>query len=136
MAYWLKLVGKSDWPVTEHWVQERSDLLKEIRFGDRHRPTPISAGDHLVYHAVGDRRLIAVVEVRSSEARYDDALEWERQWPWVLDVRPVVKVGRVSQGPPSSVVSLTESLAHQSFARLSQQQYDAALRALKEAGAR
>lgn len=29
----------------EHWVLERSDLLKEIRFGERHPPDPIRSGD-------------------------------------------------------------------------------------------
>jgi hypothetical protein len=83
---------------------ERSDLLKEIRFGERHPPTPIRRGDHLVYHAVGDRRLIAVVEVVSDEPRHDATVEWEKQWPLVLDVRPVHKVGRVSQGPLTSTL--------------------------------
>jgi hypothetical protein len=64
---WLKLVGTSDWPVSEHWVMERPDLLREVRFGEAHPPAPIRRGDHLLYHAVGARRLIAVVEVESDE---------------------------------------------------------------------
>src|SRR3954453_19402411 len=99
MGHWLKLVGKSDWPVSEHWVMDRSDLLREIRFGERHPPAPIRRGDYLVYHAVGHRRLIEVVAVLSDEARHDTSVEWDRQWPLVLDVRPALKVGRVSQGP-------------------------------------
>lgn len=136
MSAWLKLVGKADWPVSEHWVMERSDLLREIRFGERHPPSPIRRGDRLVYHAVGSQRLIAVVEVLSEEPRHDATLEWERQWPLVLDVRPVLKIGRVSQGPPTSVLHLAEDFAHQSFLPLKPKQFDAAVQALRAAGAR
>jgi hypothetical protein len=136
MAHWLKLVGKVDWQVSEHWVMERSDLLKEIRFGDRHPPTPIRRGDHLVYHAVGHQRLIAVVEVLSDEARHDATVEWEKQWPLVLDVRPVLKIGRISQGPSTSSLGLRDDFAHQSFLPLTESQYENALRLLRAAGAR
>lgn len=136
MAAWLKLVGKADWPVSEHWVMERSDLLREVRFGERHPPTPIARGDHLVYHAVGARKLIAIVDVRSDEPRYDARVEWEKQWPLVLDVAVVLKVGRVSTGPPTSALGLTDHFAHQSFLPLTPGQYDTALDLLKQAGAR
>jgi hypothetical protein len=136
MASWLKLVGKADWPVEEHWVMKRSDLLKQVRFGERHPPTPIRLGDHLVYHAVGQRRLIGVVEVLSHEARHDASVEWERQWPWVLDVAVLMKVGRVSQGPATSQLGLTDDFSHQSFLPLTPAQYEDAVRALRAAGAR
>jgi hypothetical protein len=136
VAAWLKLVGKADWPVSEHWVMERSDLLKEIRFGERHPPTPIRRGDRLVYYAVGSQRLIAVVEVLSEKARHDATVEWERQWPIVLDIRPILKVGRVSQGPATSVLGVAEDLAHQSFVPLKSAQFDLAVEALRAAGAR
>jgi hypothetical protein len=136
VAKWLKLVGKADWPVSEHWVMERSDLLREVRFGERHPPTPIARGDHLVYHAVGHRRLIAVVEVLSDEPRYDASVEWERQWPLVLDIRVTLKVGRVSRGPMTSSLGLTEDFSHQSFLPLKTDEYDAAVRLLRAAGAR
>ena len=115
---------------------ERSDLLREVRFGERHPPTPIRRGDHLVYHAVGHRRLIAVVEVVSDDARYDVALEWERQWPLVLDIRVVLKIGRVSRGPLTSTLGLSDDFAHQSFLPLSAANYDRAVQALRGAGAR
>lgn len=136
MASWLKLVGTVNWRVGEHWVKERSDLLREIRFGDAHPPTPIRQGDHLAYHAVGDRRLIAVVEVRSAKARYDTSDELERPWPWILDVRVLLKVGRVSQGPSTDLLGLTDDFAYQSFLRLAPAQYEHAVQALREAGAR
>ena len=136
MASWLKLVGKADWQVSEHWVMERSDLLREIRFSERNAPTPIQRRDHLVYHAVGHQRLIAVVVVVSEQARYDATLEWEKQWPLVLDVQPVLKVGRVSQGPLTSTLGLRQDLAHQSFLPLRQPEYERAVEALRAAGAR
>lgn len=128
--------ARADWKVPEHWVHERSDLLREIRFGERHPPDSISLGDHLVYHAVGDGRLIAIMTVTSSEARYDAAREWEKQWPLVLDVKPTLRVGRVSTGPPTSVLGLNDDLRHQSFVPLTDTQYDAAVAALRGSGAR
>jgi hypothetical protein len=113
----------------------RSDLLTQVRFSEVHAPTPISRGDHLVYHAVGDRRIIAAVEVQSEVARYDATREWERQWPLVLDVRPLLKVGRVSQSPPTDVVGVKDDFAHQSFLPLTPVHYEAALDALRAAGA-
>lgn len=136
MTHWLKLVGKSDWKVPEHWVLERSDLLREIRFGERHPPDRIALGDHLVYHAVGDGRLIAVMRVTSAEARYDATKEWEKQWPLVLDVKPVLRVGRVSKGAPTSILQLKSDLRHQSFVPLTDVQYEAAVAALRASGAR
>jgi hypothetical protein len=136
MASWLKLVGTIDWPVREHWVMERSDLLEKIRFGDAHPPIPIRRGDQLVYHAVLHRRLIGIVEVRSDEPRYEPEPDWERRWPWVLDVVPILKVGRVSQGPSTSLLDLTDDFAHQSFLPLTTNQYDRAVRLLRVVGAR
>lgn len=136
MAWWLKLVGTVDWPVREHWVMERSDLLRSIRFGEAHPPTPIRRGDHLVYHAVLHRRLIAIVEVVSDEARYEPGPDWERRWPWNLDVVTVRKVGRVSQGPDTALLGLTDDFAHQSFLPLTRQQYERAVQLLAAAGGR
>ena len=136
MAHWLKLVGKADWKVPEHWVLERSDLLKEIRFGERHPPDPIRSGDQLVYHAVGSGQLIAVMTVASPEVRYDAAQKWERQWPLVLEVKPMLRVGRVSQGPPTSVLRLKDDLRHQSFLPLTNARYETAVAALRDCGAR
>jgi hypothetical protein len=135
MQSWLKLVGAADWLVPEHWVHERSDLLTEVRFGKRHPPDGISLGDHLVYHAVVDRRLIAVVEVLSADPRYDIAKEWEKRWPFVLDIRPLLKVGRVSEGPSTDILNLADSLFHESFLRLKPETYAVALKALKASGA-
>jgi hypothetical protein len=128
---WLKLVGKADWRVPEHWATERSDLLSEVRFGERHPPTPIAKDDHLVYHASGDRRLIAIVEVTSDEPRHDVSKEWEQQWPIVLDIRPVMRVGRVSRGPSTDVLQLSDDLMHESFVPLNPTQYRAAVDAFE-----
>jgi hypothetical protein len=121
--------------VPEHWAAERSDLLSEVRFGERHPPTPIAKDDHLVYHASGDRRPIAIVEVTSDEPRHDVSKEWEQQWPIVLDIRPVMRVGRVSRGPSTDVLQLSDDLMHESFVPLNPTQYRAAVDALKAAGA-
>lgn len=135
MTPWLKLVGAADWPVPEHWVAQRSDLLHEVRFGRTHPPEAIALGDHLVYHAVGDRRLIAIVEVTDAEAR-DLPRTGEERWPLVRAVRPVMKIGRVSQAPSTDILNLPDDLRNQSFVKLGRPQYEQASAALRAAGAR
>jgi len=83
-----------------------------------------------------DSRLIAIVEVAVSEPRYDASKEWEKQWPLVLEVKPVLRVGRVSKGPPTSILQLDSSLMQQSFVPLTPQQYKTALAALRSASRR
>lgn len=77
--------------------------------------------------------IIAIVEVTSSEARYDASKEWERQSPLVLDVKPLLKAGRVSRAPSTSSLGLDENLAHESYVPLTNQQYEMAAEALRRA---
>ena len=89
MQGWLKLIGASDFIVPDNWAFERPDLLKIVRFGEAHPPTPIGRGDHLVFHAVGHQRIVAVVEVLDAEAKLDPApKEWEKRWPLMLRSKP------------------------------------------------
>ena len=61
--------------------------------------------------------------------------EWERRWPLVLDVKTLLRVGRVSRAPSTSALGLDENLAHQSYVPLTKQQYELAAEALRRAGA-
>jgi hypothetical protein len=127
MRGWLKLIGASDFIVSENWAFERPDLLTIVRFGDAHPPTPIARGDHLVFHAVGHQRLVAVVEVLDDEARLDPApKEWEKRWPLMLRVKPLLKVRKVSKAPPTAALGALPDLAHQSFLPLTLPQLDLA----------
>jgi hypothetical protein len=132
---WLKLIGATDFIVPDNWAFERPDLLKIVRFGETHPPTPISRGDHLVFHAVGHQRLVAVVEVLDDEAQLDPApQEWEKRWPLMLGVKALVKVRKVSQAPPTASLGPLPDLAHQSFLPLTPAQLEAATKLITKAG--
>jgi hypothetical protein len=137
MATWLKLIGTSHWRVPDAWAIERKELLSEVRFSETHPPDPVQRGDHLVYHAVGDRRIIAIVEVRDDEASRDPhPPEWAKQWPLIRKVRSILRVSRVSQGPSTDGLGELPDLMHQGFVPLTPGQFQTAERLLIQAGAR
>lgn len=134
MKAWLKLVGSSDWTLSEQWTIESKDLLREIRFGTAHPPSAISRGDRLVYHAVVHQRIVAIVEVLDDEARLDPTPpEWAKRWPLIRRVRPLIKVRRLSQSPPTSGLGIFD-LSYQSYVPLSPAQLQTAEELLKKAG--
>jgi hypothetical protein len=135
MRGWLKLVGTSQWQLPEAWGIERKDLLREVRFSELHPPESISRRDRLVYHAVGHQRIVALVEVLDDEASLDPhPSEWEKQWPLILHVRPLVRIARVSWAPPTSSLGQLPDLVHQGFVPLTDAQLQTAERLLANAG--
>lgn len=136
MNGWLKLVGRSDWRLPDAWAIERKELLREVRFSETHPPDPIVRGDRLVYHAVVDCHLIAIVEVVDDEATRDPhPPEWAKQWPLIRQVRPIVRVSRVSQGPATGALGDVPDLMHQGFVPLSAAQLQTAEKLLTMSGA-
>ena len=136
MRGWLKLVGTSDWQLSETWAMERDDLVREVRFGELHPPDPISRGDRLVYHAVGTQRIVAVVEVLDDEPTRDShPVEWEKKWPLILRVRPLLRVSRVSKGPLTSSLGALPDRTHQGFVPLTDAQLGMAEDLLRGVGA-
>jgi hypothetical protein len=136
MQGWLKLVGRTDWHLPDAWVGERKDLLREVRFSEVHPPDSISRGDRLVYHAVGHQRIVAIVEVADNEpCRDPHPSEWEKQWPLILAVRPLLRVSRVSRAPASSSIPELPDRTHQGFVPLTSAQLETAEQLLRNAGA-
>lgn len=136
MRAWLKLIGTAERNAPDAWTIERKDLLRESRFSERNPPDPISRGDRLVYHAVGWQRLIAIVEVLDDEPTRDPApSEWEKQWPLILRVRPLIKVRRISAAPSTHVLGDLYDLAHKGFVPLTPPQLTKAEEALRGVGA-
>jgi hypothetical protein len=137
MRAWLKLVGTVDWQLDEAWTAGRGDLLREVRFSEAHPPDPISRGDRLVYHAVGDQRIVAIVEVLDDDPTVDShPVDWEKRWPLIVRVRPLLRVSRVSQAPATSVLGSVPDRAHQSFVPLTDEQLTLAEKNLQSSGAR
>ena len=85
MAYWLKLIGASDWHVGERPFDQRPSLKTAVRFPrDQFPGQRIGVNDSLVYYAVGGwKRIFAIVQVVGEPKRdvpSGDA-DVERRWP-------------------------------------------------------
>lgn len=131
MNAWLKLLGKADWKMPDAWTHDRKELLRRVRFGGDTPPPEISAGDRLVYYAVGWECFFAVVEVISGEP-YEPATthEWETQWPWAFDIKVIKKKLRLSDSPSILALGSTADRRHQGHVPLTVAQVKKAEQAL------
>jgi len=131
MGCWLKLLGKAEWKIPDAWTHERPELLRYIRFGGDQPPTEITAGDRLVYYAIGWERFFAVAEVISDRS-YEPKVthEWEAQWPWAVDVRVLKKKLRLSEAPSVLALGPTPDRRHQGHVPLTDDQLQQAETAL------
>ena len=98
----------------------------------------IDAGDRLVNYAVGSARVFGsgriylIDEVVSEEPEPGG----HERWPWVVEVRPVVWVSRLSLAPELRDIGVApRSLSQQSHIRLSAEQGELAERLIREAAA-
>ena len=62
MAIWLKLVGATDAPMPDRWLDGRTDLNDEVGFNTR---ASVGIGEDLVLYAIPQRKIIGIAEVRS-----------------------------------------------------------------------
>jgi hypothetical protein len=131
MNAWLKLLGKADWKMPDAWTHDRKELLRRVRFGGETPPLEISAGDRLVYYAVGWECFFAVVEVISGEP-YEPAVthEWEAQWPWAFNIKVIKKKPRLSDSPSILALGSTADRRHQGHVPLTAAQVKKAEQAL------
>ena len=103
MAYFVKMLGSTDMPMPNHPWGHRNDAEDEVRFPAKPAPVEISAGDELVYYAVGGyKRVFAHGANRGcSELTAAPKTVIEKRWPYVAKVslRPSTKLQYVSSGP-------------------------------------
>jgi hypothetical protein len=87
---WFKLVGSTENPLPDDWVQQRPDLLTAIRFPWNKPPSDIWAPGKLVLYAVGSGALIAVQRVDGPPQllpRRGAPGTAENRWPHKLAVK-------------------------------------------------
>ena len=90
MAYWLKMIGASDWPLGDYPFEDRPSLKSEVRFPSSQFPGRlIGKGDSLVYYAVGGwKRVFAIVQLTGEPKRGvpsgDPVID--KRWPHAADV--------------------------------------------------
>lgn len=89
---WLQPVGTFDEPIAEDWITSQHDGLVTHVWTTKH-PNQWRAGDLVVYHAAGHRRVVAIVElVGEAEGGHGG------RWQWRTPVRPLLLLNP-STGP-------------------------------------
>ncbi len=139
MRYWIKCTGTAEHPFdTDDWRPRR-------RAWHREQGRPVSAfprrprierGDRLVNYAVGSARfygggrIYMVEEVVSEEPEPGP----HPRWPWVVEVRELVSVPRLSFAPELRDIGVSaRSLSQHSHIRLSPEAGRLAERLIAEA---
>ena len=130
--FWLKMVGAASDPLPDGWVEERGDLLREIRFPKQ--PKDLRSGDHLVYYAAGHRRLFAVV--RATQHGNNLAFEpghGQSRWPYLLRVQCLQQIPAISDAPDWKLLGLPSTAVQQrTYRELTAEQYALACEAIRE----
>ena len=103
MAFYVKMLGSSDMPMSNHPWGHRNDAEGEVRFPRKPAPVGISAGDELVYYGVGGyERVFATARIEGApKLTAAPKTVIENRWPYVAKVslRPSTKLQYVSSGP-------------------------------------
>jgi hypothetical protein len=127
--YWLKAVGHARAPLSEHWLDERPELLRRTGFPRRPRIEP---GDRLALYASVWRRVFALVEVVG-----EPELREHPRWPWTVATEPLLVVPTLDAAPPVEAIGVAaRSMSQQSHIRLRPEHYDLAVEALASVAAR
>src|SRR5687768_16074717 len=79
---WLKLVGATDRPMPDRWLDGRKDLQDEVGFNKR---AGVEIADELVMYAIPQGRIIGIAEVVSHPIK--GAKDGEERWPWRSKIR-------------------------------------------------
>ena len=105
---WLKPFGESKRRIGPDWTNEflrdpTRSLVLMTGPAERHRPPSMRPDDHVVLHAVGHGRVIAVGRILSGPAWSPDAeTGWDPQrWPWIYNCQVDTWVPLVNHGPPT-----------------------------------
>jgi hypothetical protein len=104
VTYYVKMLGSTDLPMPNEPWGTRGDIADEVRFPPKPAPTDVSAGDELVYYAVGGyKRVFATARIEEppqlSDVHPNPVVA--KRWPYAarVSVRPSTKLRYVSSGP-------------------------------------
>jgi hypothetical protein len=109
-------------------------VLRELRFPSR---PSIRVGEKIVLYALGHDRVFGIVEAFTKVRQGEGDKPWDR---WLMDVREVMSTDYAS-APTLAAIStsgreLATSIRQQSHIGLREDEYEAAVRLLRAAGAR
>ena len=139
MAYWVKLVGASDFPLPNDPFIAIPSLKEQIRFPRDQFPREIIRGDEMLLYAVGGYKKIFAAVMLEEDPRRDvpgaDAVVF-RRWPHAVAVRLGPHIDFVEFGPDlNDIKAGLQSEVRQGVSHfpISAADYQAALRMLATA---
>ena len=136
MHYWLKLIGSSNKPITDHPFYGNYD---EEYIGFRRAGKPgIRRGDHIFLYAPGGSKSIFAMAEATNDPEYDNSYneKEEGSCQWKLHVRYIVNLP-VAKGIIIDEINvghrdITRSICQQSHIKLSPEEYKLAYDKLKK----
>jgi hypothetical protein len=141
MAYFVKLLGASDWPMPDDPWDRDLEKHTEVRFPAKPLPSDISRGDELIYYAVGGTKCIfgaSRVDGVPEINQYHSNPEVARRWPYAapIELRKTACVPRLGFAPLLASVGpgLQQNIGHGvSHFPIGHQEFVKALRLLERA---
>lgn len=130
MQYWLKMIGASDWPLADKWVEDRPELLSRVRTPQT--PRSIKRGDMLVYYSAVTQKLFAISRsTMDGETAQMELEAGEERWPYVLHVQVLLLIPRLTLAPEWTVLGLPVTTVQQrSYAEITRTSYRTAWKAI------
>jgi hypothetical protein len=109
VTYFVKLLGSKDWPMPDDAWDRDPEMWKEVRFPKGAPPRDVSAGDELIYYAVGGYKRIfgaSRLDGPAVQNLVHSNPEIARRWPYAapVTVREDARIERVQNGPLLSEV--------------------------------
>src|SRR3954452_13648027 len=103
--YFLKMIGASDWPIENKWIDQRADLLYGVRTPKQ--PQAIKYGDLLVYYAAGEQKLFAIAKATQDGSNVPMSSDaGERRWPFRIPVQMYLAIPTLALAPHWSVLGM------------------------------
>ena len=124
MAIWLKLVGATDAPMPDRWLDGRADLADEVGFTKR---AGVEIGEELVMYAIPQGKIIGIAEVVSHPIK--GRKDGEERWPWRSKIRWTVAIADYDRCPSLADIEdpsgrkLSVSVRRQSHITLTWEEY-------------
>jgi hypothetical protein len=121
--YWLKTIGAADWPLADHWLEERPDLLGGVRMPTQ--PTGIRSGDRLVYYSALSQKIFAIARAAQDGDNVPLAPgPGEERWPYLVPVQVLLAIPTLALAPSWDVLRLPGAKMRQhSYVEISEGTY-------------
>jgi hypothetical protein len=126
------MIGASDWPLVDRWLEDRPDLLTGVR--TPRQPSGISCDDRLVYYSAVSQKLFAIARVTQDGDNIPMVPgPGEDRWPYLLPVQVQLAVPRLGLAPDWKALGLAVTAVQQkSYSELTGDEYRMAWEAITQ----